>query len=153
MKVKSAEEIRLATQSVADEMQIEIVEIAIKEGKEPSITFFVDTEQGIDLDTCARFHEAIDPILDELDPTFSLPYTLNVSSPGLDRAFKTERDFLRAMEKKVEVKLYAPQKGKKFFEGVLKGYDGKTILLSTEKGELSFPLSSVAKINKAIDFE
>ena len=85
---------------------------------------FIDTETGVDLNTCEAFHRAIDPALDELDPTFGAPYTLNVSSPGLDRPLKTQRDFDKCMGSEVEVKLYAPMKGRKLFEAVLVGYDG-----------------------------
>ena len=66
--------------------------------KNPSLTIFIDNEDGtIDLDTCERFHNAIDGPIDELNP-YDGAYTLNVSSPGLDRPFKTERDFMRNIE-------------------------------------------------------
>lgn len=153
MNCKSVEEILSAVQAIADRMEIEIVEIEVKAHKDPSVTFYVDKVGGIDLDACAAFHEAIDPVLDELDPTFGLPYTLNVSSPGLDRPFKTARDFQRAMGERVEIKLYAPVKGKKFFEGELKEYDGNSVTVQTEKETVKFNMTQVAKINKAIDFE
>ena len=116
MKVKSIAEIQEVLQPIADEMGIEIVEVEFKQGREPALTVYIDTENGVDLDTCEKFHRAIDPVLDEIDPTFGQPYTLNVSSPGLDRPLKTERDFAKCMGKKVEVKLFAPMKGKKFLK-------------------------------------
>jgi ribosome maturation factor RimP len=105
------------------------------------------------LNTCEAFHRAIDTILDELDPTFGAPYTLNVSSPGLDRPFKTERDFERALGLEVEVKLYAPMKGKKFLEGVLTAYDGNTVTVEIDGAEQKIELTKVAKINKAVKFD
>ena len=108
MKIKTIEEIQNALQPTADEMGIEIVEVEFKQGKEPALTVYIDVEGGVDLNTCESFHRAIDPILDEVDPTFGAPYTLNVSSPGLDRPLKTQRDYDKAMGKKVEVKLFAP---------------------------------------------
>lgn len=153
MKIKTIEEIQTVLQPIADEMQIEIVEIEFKQGREPALTVYIDIDGGVDLDTCEKFHRAIDLVLDELDPTFGSPYTLNVSSPGLDRPFKTERDFNKAMGQKVEIKLYAPLKGKKFFEATLVGYDGNCIEVE-EKGErLKLELSKIAKICKAIDFD
>ena len=153
MKVKPIEEIENALQPIADELSIEIVEIEFKQGKEPALTVYIDIEGGVDLDTCEKFHRAIDPVLDELDPTFGAPYTLNVSSPGLDRPLKTARDFQKRMGERVEVKLYAPLKGKKFFEATLVGYDGNCVELE-EKGEtLKLELSKIAKICKAIDFD
>ncbi|MBQ9729213.1 MAG: ribosome maturation factor RimP [Clostridia bacterium] len=153
MKVKSVEEIQSCVQPVANEMGIEIVEVEFKQGKAPALTFYIDTDSGVDLDTCEKFHRAVDPLLDELDPTFGGEYTLNVSSPGLDRPLKTERDFQKRMGQKVEVKLFAPMQGKKFFEAVLVGYDGTCVSLQTEKGEIKVELSKIAKINRAIDFD
>ena len=153
MKIKPVEEIQNTLQPIADEMQIEIVEVEFKQGREPALTVYIDTETGVDLNTCEKFHRAIAPVLDELDPTFGAPYTLNVSSPGLDRPLKTARDFQKRMGERVEVKLYAPLKGKKFFEATLVGYDGNCVELE-EKGEtLKLELSKIAKICKAIDFD
>ncbi len=153
MKTKTIDEIKNALQPIADELNIEIVDVEFKQGREPALTVFIDTETGVDLNTCESFHRAIDPALDELDPTFGAPYTLNVSSPGLDRPFKTARDFERNMGKKVEVKLFAPMLGKKYFEAELVGYDGNCVLLKDEKGEFKIEVSKIAKINQAIEFD
>ena len=153
MKVKPLEEIENALLPIADEMQIEIVEVEFKQGKDPALTVYIDTENGVDLDTCEKFHRAIDPALDELDPTFGGAYTLNVSSPGLDRPFKTARDFERRLGEKVEVKLFAPIKGKKFFEAKLVGFDGNCVELEDKNGTLKLEKSKIAKICRAIDFD
>ena len=153
MKTKSIEEIRMGLQPLADEMAIEIVDIEFKQGKEPALTVFIDTETGVDLNTCEKFHRAIDPVLDEIDPTFGAPYTLNVSSPGLDRPLKTDRDYQKCMGKKVEVKLFAPLKGKKFFELVLTGHDETCVYLDDNGETLKLEKAKIAKICRAIDFE
>jgi len=156
MRFKSSEEILSLASPAADALGVEIIELSVKEKGEPSVTFFIDfKEEGraVDLDTCAAFHEALDPVLDEADISFGAAYTLNVSSPGLDRPLKSDRDFKRAMGERVECKLFAPMRGKKYFEGVLKGYDGNTVTLLIGDKEEKFNLSQVAKINKAIDFE
>ena len=153
MKIKSIEEILSAVQPIADEQSVEIVEIQFKQGKDPALTFFIDTEGGVDLDTCERFHRAVDVLLDDLDPTFGAPYTLNVSSPGLDRPFKTDRDYQKAMGQKVEVRLFAPMQGKKLFEGVLKSHDENCVYIEDKGEELKFEKSKIAKINRAIDFD
>ena len=113
MKIKSIEEIESALLPIATEQNPEIVEVEFKQGKEPALTVYIDTEGGVDLNICEKFHRAIDPVLDEVDPTFGAPYTLNVSSPGLDRPLKTARDFEKNIGNKVEIKLYAPMTGKK----------------------------------------
>ncbi|MBO5240155.1 MAG: ribosome maturation factor RimP [Clostridia bacterium] len=152
MKIKPVEEIQNALQPIADEMQIEIVEVEFKQGKEPALTVYIDMEGGVDLNACERFHRAIDPILDEVDPTLGAPYTLNVSSPGLDRPLKTARDFEKSKGEKVEVKLYAPMKGKKFFEGTLVSYDEHCVEILDKKETLKIEKAKIAKICRAIDF-
>ena len=153
MKIKTIEEIQNALQPIADEQSIEIVEVEFKQGKEPALTVYIDVDGGVDLDTCEKFHRAIDPVLDEIDPTFGAPYTLNVSSPGLDRPLKTARDFDKCIGKKVEVKLFAPMQGKKFFEAVLKGHDENCVYLEEKGSEMKLEKSKIAKICQAIDFE
>ena len=153
MKVKPISEIIAVAERVAGEVGVEVVDVEFKISSNPQLTVFIDTEDGVDLITCERYHNAIDPALDELDPTFGSPYTLNVSSPGLDRPFKTERDFQRALGLEVEVKLYAPMKGKKFLEGVLTAYDGNTVTVEIDGAEQKIELTKVAKINKAVKFD
>lgn len=153
MKIKPIEEIENALLPIATELNIEIVEVEFKQGREPALTVYIDTETGVDLDTCEKFHRAIDPVLDEVDPTFGTPYTLNVSSPGLDRPLKTDRDYQKCIGQKVEVKLFAPIKGKKFFELVLKGHDETCVYLDDNGEELKLEKAKIAKICRAIDFE
>ena len=153
MKVKSVQEIQEVLQPIADEMAIEIVEVEFKQGREPALTVYIDVEGGVDLNTCEAFHRAIDPVLDELDPTQGAPYTLNVSSPGLDRPLKTERDFQKCMGKKVEVKLFAPMQGKKFFEATLVGFDEHCVSIEENGNVLKLEKSKIAKINRAIEFD
>ncbi len=103
------------------ELGYEIVDIEKRtEYGQKVITVIVDkVPEGISLDDCEKLHYAVEPIMDELDPTNGQPYVLEISSPGLDRPLKTQRDFERNYGKEVEVKLYAPIKGKKSYEGVL----------------------------------
>lgn len=152
MKFKPVAEIAEMLESIAEPMNIEIVEVECNE-KEGALTVYIETESGVDLDTCEKFHNAIFDPIDELDPSYGEPYTLNVSSPGLDRPFKTVRDFERNLKKEIELKLYAPLKGKKFLQGILSGFDENTVTIAVGKEELKIPKNKIAKINKAIKFE
>ena len=152
MKTKPVSEIREFLEKIALPMDIEIVDVEWND-RDTSLTVFIDTENGVDLNTCEKFHNAILDPIDELDPTYDKPYTLNVSSPGLDRPFKTERDFARNLNKEVEIKLFAPLKGKKFIEGMLTAYDENSVTVGTDKEELKISRNKIAKINKAIKFE
>lgn len=145
MRVKPLEEIVAGLTPVAEEVGVEIVD-AEWDMRARSLTFYIDAEGGIDLNLCEKFHRAIDAPLDEIDPTFGEAYTLNCSSPGLDRPFKTERDYLRHIGEKVEVRLYAPLDGKKYYEGELIAFDGENAAVKTDEGEKLFPVSKIAKI-------
>ena len=152
MKVKPISEINAVAERVAEAEGVEFIEAEFKMNP-PALTVYIDTEDGIDLDTLEKFHRAFDAVIDELDPTYGASYTLNVSSPGLDRPLKTARDFDRALGQEVEVKLYAPLKGKKFFEGILAGYDDNTVTIESENGEtLKLERNKTAKINLAVKF-
>ena len=153
MKVKSNAEILEFCQNIAAPLGITVVEVEFKQGREPALTVYIDVEGGVDLDTCEKFHRAIDPILDEVDPTFGAPYTLNVSSPGLDRPLKTDRDYQKCIGQKVEVKLFAPIKGKKTFELILKGHDENCVYLEDNGEEMKLEKAKIAKICRAIDFD
>lgn len=157
MKVMPVQSIEEALRPVAESVGVELYEVVFKQGKNPTLTVFLDTDRegGIDLDTCERFHNAADPVLDELDPTYGQPYTFTVSSPGLDRPFKKDSDFLRNIGKKVEVKLFAPLRGEKFFEATLLEYsaEGKNVTLEKGGEQIKLNLSQIVKISQAIDFD
>ena len=152
MQIKPVEEIRAFLEGIANPMKIEIVDVEF-DNRSSTLTIFIETEQGVDLDTCEKFHNAIMEPIDELDPSYGAPYTLNVSSPGLDRPFKTQRDFERNLNKEVEVKLYAPLKGKKFLEGVMTAFDENSVTLLIGNEEIKLSNNKIAKINKAIKFD
>lgn len=153
MKVKTNKEIFDFLLKYAEIAGVELVDVEFVLSKNPELNIYVDTEDGVDLDTLEKFHNLINDKLDELDPSYGQPYTLNVSSPGLDRPFKTDRDFERNLGLDVEIKLFAPMKGKKYFEGTLVDYDGKTIVVLIGGEEVKFELSKISKINQAIKFD
>lgn len=154
MKVKSEQQIKEFCQGIATPLGIRVVDVEFKQGKNPALTIFIDKDGGVDLDTCELFHNAINAPIDELDPTYGLAYTLNVSSPGADRPFKTEEDFLSHIGKKVEVKLYSSVAGKKFFEGELISYDKTSAVVKVDgKNTFTFDMKNVVKMNEYIPFE
>ena len=152
MKFLETEAIRDFLLPYADSIGVEIVDIEAKSNKSPYLTVFVDKVGGIDLDTIEKFHNLINAPLDELNP-YDAPYTLNVSSPGIDRPLKTERDFLRKQGKDVEVKLYAQLNGKKYFEGRLLGFENGVVEIEVEGEIIKIELSKIAKINEAVKFD
>ena len=98
------------------------------------LTFYIDREGGVTIDDCEAVSRALDPILDEADP-IEQEYVLSVSSLGIDRPLKKDRDYERAMGKEMQVRLYAPLEKKKEWIGELIGFDAETFTIRTEKGE------------------
>ena len=152
--MKITESVKQKIEPLVTEMGYEIVDVEFeKKYGDDNLTIFIDIPSGVSLDDCEKVHNAIDPLLDELDPTQGKPYILNVSSPGLDRPFKTQRDFERNYGKEVEIKLYAPLKGKKLFEGVLVSRNENTLTIKTSAEEIKFENSKVALARPLVKFE
>lgn len=154
MKVKSNEEIKAYLDEYGNKLGVKVISAEFKQGKNPSLEITIHKDGGVDLDTCALFHNAVNEPLDALDPTFGEPYTLNVSSRGIDWAFKTDEDFNSHIGKRVEVKLKESIRGKKFYDGILEKYDGNAIALKVDaKTTFTIDLKKTIKVNEYVDFE
>ena len=133
----------------------ELVEVTYqKQHDAMHLTIYIDSDKegGVSLDDTEIVANAIDKPLDELDPTAGEPFVLNVSSPGLDRPLKTERDYIKKIGTDVEVSLYAPIAGSKKHVGKLLAYQNGTISLRTESGELQIETKSIAVAKPYITF-
>ena len=92
---------------VIEEMGYELIDVSYeKEGGGMSLIFTIDKDGGVNMDDCEKVSRKIDPIVDELNPTDDKPYTLVVSSPGLDKPLETDRQLSRAIGKEVELTLF-----------------------------------------------
>ncbi|MGN1083452.1 MAG: ribosome maturation factor RimP, partial [Lachnospiraceae bacterium] len=106
----------------------------------------------ITIDDCEMVSRELSDLLDAED-FIPEAYFLEVSSPGLGRQLKKEKDFRRSLGEEVEVKLYKPIEKKKEFEGVLESFDSETIVLRFSETEtLTIPRESIAMIKLAIHF-
>ena len=102
------------------------------------------------LDDCQRFSRQISEKLDKIDP-IEENYMLEISSPGLDRHLKKDKDFSREKGKEVELKLFKAIDGAKEFEGTLVGLnDENEVEVETSKGLMKFPRKDVALIRLMI---
>lgn len=139
---------------IIDELGYELVEVTyLKEFSGMTLTVVIDTERegGINLNDCETVSKNIDKILDELNPTSDVPYTLNVSSPGLDRPLKTERDFIKNKGKEIEIALYKKYNNKKKYTGILVDYDEESVtIVNNEKQK--FLRSDITVIKPVIKF-
>lgn len=136
-----------------EEIGYELVDVEVlKKFGQENITIYIDKPSGIQLDDCEKAHHLIDPLIEEIDP-FEDTYILNVSSPGLDRHFKSQRDFERNYDKDIEIKLNAPLKGKKYLEGKLVKRDDASITLVTKNGEIKLENTKINFVRPLVKFE
>ena len=150
-----AENAQRIIEPIAEELGLWVVEVEYKRGPHGmALTVYCDKEGGVSLQDLEKLHRAVDGPLDELDPTDGAPYTLNVSSPGLDRPLKTDRDLNKYIGKEIEVSLYAAQDGKKKFVAVLCGFDSAVINLESagDSGPLNIKRGDIANIKPVIKF-
>ena len=128
-------------------MGYEIVEVEYaKKYNGMNLTIFLDKEGGITLDDCEAFSKEIDPILEELNPTNDESYILNISSPGIDRPLKNEKDFNRNLNKEITLKFYASIDGKKETCGVLKDFSNSSITINENGTNKTYELSKISQI-------
>ncbi len=135
-------------QGLIDGTEFELVDVEYVNEKDWYLRVFVDKAGGIDLDDCQILSEKLGAILDK-EPLINGPYILEVSSPGIDRVLKKDKDFIREAGKAVDVTLYAPINGKKFFSGILEGRDKDSLKLSNFE---PIPRDKVAQVRLHIDF-
>ena len=127
----------------------ELVDVEyVKEGRDWFLRVFVDKTGGIDLDDCQTLSEKLSAKLDAAD-IIGGAYILEVSSPGIDRILKKDKDFVREAGKVVDVTLYAPLDGKKFFVGELESRDEKFLYV---KDVAPLPREKIALVRLHIDF-
>jgi len=128
----------------------ELVDVEwVKEGPTWYLRVYIDKEGGITVDDCEVISRAFGDILDEKD-YISENYIFEVSSPGLNRPLKKEKDFLRSIGKMVEIKLYKAIDKQKEFVGDLKAYHGDSVTIELEDmTEIELKLADIAIIRLA----
>lgn len=131
----------------------ELVDVEyVKEGSNYYLRAYIDKEGGITIDDCETVSRELSDLLD-VEDFIPEAYFLEVSSPGLGRQLKKEKDFARSIGEDVEVKLYKPLDKQKEFEGKLVSYDEENIVLGiSEEETLIIPRESIAMIKLAIHF-
>ena len=134
---------------IAESMGFELVDAAVE--KEPTgryLRFYIDKPEGISLDDCEAYHKAVRSIADTVDYDF-----MEVSSPGIDRPMKKDRDFERNLGSEIEVKLFKPMDGAKLLTGILAGLEDGEILLETAEGMKRIPRKAAALVKPVVDME
>ena len=149
-KVKSICEEKIVP--VIEEMGYEVVEVEYaKKSDGMNLTFFIDSDKGVQIEDCEKVSKAIDKLLEELNPTEDKPYILSVSSPGIDRPLKSDRDLKRNIGKDILITLFTKIEGNKKFEGTLITFDDKTITIKQQE-EVTIARNKIAQIVPIIKF-
>nr|WP_300004576.1 ribosome maturation factor RimP [Tissierella sp.] len=138
--------------NIADGLGYELVDVEyIKDMGSYFLKVYVDKIGGISLDDCQKMSQELSEKLDEKDP---IPgeYYLEVSSPGLDRPLKTDKDLNRNLNKDVELKLYKAFENKKSYEGELISFSKEDITLDENENLVKIPREYISIIKLAIKF-
>ena len=131
---------------IAEKLGITPVDVEyLKEAGEYYLRVFIDKEGGVTIEDCETVTRELNLLLDRED-YISEAYILEVSSPGLGRVIRRPRDFEYARGREVELHTYRPVNGKKDFIGILGETAGKTVILETEEGPLSFDQGDISVI-------
>ena len=136
-----------------EEHQFELVDVEyVKEAGNWYLRAYIDKEGGITVDDCEAVSRIFSDKLDELD-FIEDAYIMEVSSPGLGRPLKKEKDYVRSMGKEVEIRTYRPINKEKEFYGILSAYDESSVTITTEdQKEQTFEKADIALIRLAFDF-
>lgn len=138
---------------VLEQHQFELVDVEyVREVGVWYLRCYIDKEGGITVDDCEVISRLLGEWLDKED-FIEDSYILEVSSPGLGRPLKKEKDFARSIGKDVEIRLYKVIDKQKEFTGTLTSYDADSVTLTMEDGsERTFEKSGIALIRLAFDF-
>ena len=116
------------------------------------LRIYIDREGGVTVDDCEKVSRQVSGVLDVEDP---IPghYTLEVSSPGLDRPLRKPADFARFAGEQARIELSLPLEGRRRFAGTLKGCEGEEVLIEVDGTLHRLPLEGIAKARLVPEFE
>lgn len=139
---------------IIEENGFELVDVEyVKEGSTWYLRAYIDKPGGITVDDCEKVSRRLSDLLDEKD-YIDEAYILEVSSPGLGRPLKKDKDFARSIGEEVEIRTFRPIRHQKEFTGILKAYDKEKIIIEVEEQEqMEFERSQIALIRLAFDFQ
>lgn len=137
---------------IVTENQFELVDVEyVKEAGNWYLRGYIDKPGGITVNDCETVSRAFSDKLDEND-FIEDSYIMEISSPGLDRPLKKEKDFQRNMGKLVEVRTYRPIEKQKEFCGILTAFDSNSVTIDEDGTERTFEKKDMALIRQAIEF-
>lgn len=118
----------------------------LSQGRHSMLRIYIDAEEGIDVEDCAKVSRQVSGIMDVEDP-ISGEYTLEVSSPGMDRPLFTLEQYRAYIGHVVQLKLRMPFDGRRKFKGVLNGIEDEDVVLIVDQDEYLLPVDHIEKAN------
>ncbi|MCD7905325.1 MAG: ribosome maturation factor RimP [Clostridiales bacterium] len=151
MKVKEiAEKTESYAAEITKRLSLELVEAEyVKEGSGKFLRVYIDKEGGVGINDCEMVSRELEAILDK-DDYIDEAYTLEVSSPGLDRILKKDFEYVKYKGRQVIIRLYKAVDGVKEFQGELIGLNDGVITIKTEDGEAAFKHEDAAVCRLAV---
>lgn len=131
---------------ILSELGLELWDVEfVKEASDWYLRVFIDSPDGVDLDSCEKVTRYLNPLLDEREDMFpDEGYIFEVGSAGAERRLKRPSDFIRFIGHRVEIKLYKSKLGKKEFTGILADYNDGAIVLESDGESIAFEKSEIA---------
>lgn len=117
----------------------------VKEGKDYFLRIFIDKQDGIDLNDCEKVNDLVNPLLDSED-FIKEQYFLEISSPGVERVLRKEWHLEENIGNEVEVSLFKPQENLKHYEGILKSFNERNLLLESKGKEITLDRKNISLI-------
>jgi ribosome maturation factor RimP len=118
----------------------------ISQGRHSLLRVYIDHPDGILIDDCEKVSRQVSGVLDVEDPV-SGEYTLEVSSPGMDRPLFTLEQFAAHVGAQVKIRLRSPYEGRRNFQGVLRGIEEQDVVVQVDNHEYLLPIDSIDKAN------
>lgn len=145
------ERVRFLADPIVSSAGMELVEVQYRrEARGWVLRLLIDKEGGVTLDDCTLISREVGRNLD-VEDFISTPYTLEVSSPGLNRPLKTERDYLKYRGHLIRVKTFSPVGNRRQFKGKLLGISNREIEIQVDQEVCQIPLANVAKAHLEMD--
>jgi ribosome maturation factor RimP len=118
----------------------------ISQGRHSLLRVYIDLPDGVLIEDCEKVSRQISGVLDVEDP-ISGEYTLEVSSPGMDRPLFTLEQFAAHVGEQVKIRLRSPYEGRRNFQGLLRGVEEQDVVVQVDEHEYLLPIDSIDKAN------
>jgi len=151
----SKEDIEIIVEKLVEDIvngsAIELVDVEYVKEREWYLRVFLDKDGGIEIEDCQWVSQQLEAKFEELDP-IKESYYLEVSSPGLDRALRKDRDFIRHIDDKIEISTFKSFNGDKKIIGILKCLKDGNIMIDVDGTEVSIPRDQTSQVRLYLEF-